>query len=839
MDNNTANEHAPTLKKEALRLANLGFHVLPLKKADKVPEGRLVKNGFKNASNNSTVVGQDWWGQFPSCNIGIATAASGLLVIDIDPRNGGDPAAFEQEHLAGITTPISESGRRDGGRHYYFKAPGFPVKDAPVAPGIDVKAQGYVVAPPSIHPETGNAYRWITDPEDCQAAELPDSLVQLLQATVTSRSPSPALSAEDPIPKGHRHHALLLMGGKLRRASLAGDQILNALQSVNEGRCEPPLPVDKVDRIAMFLASRPVDDDATPVAVARKYLAMTAAPNDRIDSILVNDLGNAVADHLVVDQTEAALTRANKPPKLFQVDGSIVTVDTDTDDVPTLRRLLEPELPYHISMATRFTKIVPARARKSDRKPKRREVTINVPRDVVKQVYHRCTADAFPHLAGLTTLPSFREDGSIISTPGYDPLSRLYYQPSERLRGIRVPDSPTQTDAQDALKQLMVPFQDVPFDDQASRANYFATILSFAAQPLLGQFGLVPLVMITSPDMSTGKSWLSEAVGLIGQGVRPAKRGTPHTNEEWQKTLMAAAMAGSRFLFFDNHAGHIAGRDLDRMATAGKVGGRILGKSEETVVSYSPIMVLNGNNVEPARDTIRRVVYIRLKADAAFKAKRDAERAGDASAGFKIKNVLQHIHDHLDQLVTATLTIVRAWVVAGRPPAPTMRRLDSFESWSESMAGILHFAGIDGFLDNADQVSDFASDELAGHADFLEAIRMWIGLQPFRAGEMAEEVWCANRDGITQKHAVTQREREHADAMEDLLRTLPERAATKLREPTSTALARQIGYTLKDLKGRDLPGRHELTEVAQSPNSKKSRQYRLTEKDKRGAFGGS
>ncbi len=63
------------------------------------------------------------------------------------------------------------------------------------------------------------------------------------------------------------------------------------------------------------------------------------------------------------------------------------------------------------------------------------------------------------------------------------------------------------------------------------------------------------------------------------------------------------------------------------------------------------------------------------------------------------------------RLVAACLTLCQAWASAGRPPAA--RSLGSFEAWSQPLGGILHVAGVAGFLGNLDEVME-ASDSEGG-----------------------------------------------------------------------------------------------------------------------------
>jgi len=82
--------------------------------------------------------------------------ASGLCVIDIDPRNGG-------QLDRALMTPTATVATGGGGWHLYYRHPGTPALPAlPGTAGVDVKGDGgYVAAPPSVHPGTGQPYRWV------------------------------------------------------------------------------------------------------------------------------------------------------------------------------------------------------------------------------------------------------------------------------------------------------------------------------------------------------------------------------------------------------------------------------------------------------------------------------------------------------------------------------------------------------------------------------------------------------------------------------------------------------------------------------------------------------
>ena len=106
-----------------------------------------------------------WWKWWPTANVGIATGvASGLLVLDIDPRNGGDVSLrATAKRIPGRIQGVTGVRTGSGGTHLYFEWRTPTSSRANIRPGIDVKADGgYVVAPPSLH-ISGSRYRFVSN----------------------------------------------------------------------------------------------------------------------------------------------------------------------------------------------------------------------------------------------------------------------------------------------------------------------------------------------------------------------------------------------------------------------------------------------------------------------------------------------------------------------------------------------------------------------------------------------------------------------------------------------------------------------------------------------------
>lgn len=162
------------MRTSAAQLAARGWEVFPL--AGKVPAiagGR----GMLDATTDPAMIAA-WWTRFPWANIG-ARVPSHFVVLDVDPRHGGDRglAELEARHGQLPSTLTVWSGRGDGGRHLYWWRPAGELHMSRLPRGIDVKTHaGYVVMPPSIHPDSGRPYRWHLAP----VAAMPWWLVALL-----------------------------------------------------------------------------------------------------------------------------------------------------------------------------------------------------------------------------------------------------------------------------------------------------------------------------------------------------------------------------------------------------------------------------------------------------------------------------------------------------------------------------------------------------------------------------------------------------------------------------------------------------------------------------------
>ena len=242
-----------SLAEGALWYASRGIPVFPLLPRSKNP--RRGSHGFQDATSNPEQVCA-WWRENPRYNIAIPCGEkSGLLVLDIDPRHGGDAVVEAWVAKYGPWPPTAEVVTGSGGRHVFFRyEPG--VRSCTVADGVEIKSDGtYVVASPSIHPDTGRKYLF----DGTDGAEALSRLCHapgwLLRMAREKRPKADSAGAPGrKIGAGRRNTELTSIAGVLRSRGAGEGELRDLLAQINERLCDPPLRADEVERIAQSVS---------------------------------------------------------------------------------------------------------------------------------------------------------------------------------------------------------------------------------------------------------------------------------------------------------------------------------------------------------------------------------------------------------------------------------------------------------------------------------------------------------------------------------------------------------------------------------------------------------
>ncbi len=238
----------------ALAYAKRGIPVFRLRPGTKEPFHG--SRGFYDATTDEEQV-RELWRKSPDANVAYPTGkASGLLVLDEDPRHGGTASleALEAEH--GKLPATTKVRTPSDGRHLYFKYPaGEKIGNSAgkLGAGLDVRGEGgYVVAPGSSTPQ--GRYEWI---DTSPPADAPEWLLEALRgphsastAGVRTTPTAPMPAAGETIPEGSRNDAMYRVACGLRARGMDEAGILEELEETNAVRCSPPLELEELEKIA-------------------------------------------------------------------------------------------------------------------------------------------------------------------------------------------------------------------------------------------------------------------------------------------------------------------------------------------------------------------------------------------------------------------------------------------------------------------------------------------------------------------------------------------------------------------------------------------------------------
>lgn len=727
----------------ALDLTRLG-PVFPC--SDKRP---LTERGYKDGTTDPGQIAE-WWGAWPEANVALATG--GLIVLDVDGPDGEQTlAALEAE---GGPLPATLEARTGRGRHLYYRSPQGAVigntagsRGRGLGKGLDVRGQGgYVIAPPSVHAETGRPYAWV-DP-GVPLATLPEWVAARLEKP---REPAPvvplrptsngqvsdreqaygkaALESEAQAvrtaPQGERNHALnraafslgqLVAAGQLAEGDVAAElEAAAQVAGLEAGETRQTL---RSGLEAGKAQPRSVELDRRPTAEV-----VPTGPPKRAGLPLIVCGDRPLAE--ITDEALTALRQANEVrPEVFLRDCAPAQVIHTRDGRARIKVLDENALRGRLARAARWVK--PAKGGEY------RDVfpPLDVVRDVRAQVAGLDLGrNGLPELEGVIEGPVVRANGKPVTTPGYDPETRLYYSPGAALGPLEVPEYPTAEDAQAALEVLLEPLREFCFVSEADRTNALAYVLTPIVRPMVE--GIVPLALLTAPTEGTGKGLLANVAAIIATGQEAEVTPCPPDERELEKTLKGVLLEGASSVVLDE-ARTLSGGFLNSTLTATRLRIRTLGLSDSVRVENRATYAALGNNVSLRGDTRRRFYPVRLDPKTSEAFTRQFERNED--------ELKAYCQDHRAELLTAALTMARAWVVARRP-GKAHHRLGGFSAWSRVLGGILAYAGREDFLDNLASAQAQANGEAIAFEGFLvELERVFPEGRPFRVADVAQAI---------------------------------------------------------------------------------------------------
>jgi 5S rRNA maturation endonuclease (ribonuclease M5) len=429
-----------------------------------------------------------------------------------------------------------------------------------------------------------------------------------------------------------------------------------------------------------------------------------------------------------------AMVRANTPPRTFARENSLVDLRSTEDERHVINNLTDVQVRGHLSDIASFY-VITESGRRSCAPP------LYLAKDILG---HRDALRQFPPLVGITEIPVMRADGTILTQPGYDRSTHLYYCPAPDLLLPPVPDHPESGDIHAALQVIDSTIGDFPFvfdldsalkpvpSDKrdaaavysASKANALSVMLTSVVRPAIA--GPTPLALIDAPAAGTGKTLFAEVVAKIATGRAAPLFSAPTEDEEWRKQLTAYLREGVNVIVIDNVSAKLESGQLSKALTAETWADRLLGFNKSVIVPVRCTWMATGNNIAIGGDLPRRCFWIRFDAQMARPYLR---------TGFRHPNLRQWVSENRGALIAALLTLARAWYAAGRPQLNQVV-LGSYESWAETIGGILEQAGVRGFLANGQELQDQVDSDSVNAARFLVELYSASGGKRFTSADV-------------------------------------------------------------------------------------------------------
>lgn len=202
---------------------------------------------------------RDWWDMWPQSNIGVATGQkSGLILLDVDPKNGGSDTL--KKILAEYGELPEKVAAKTGGKGYHllFRHPGGhwpntqsgPNKPSPLGAGLDFRGDGGLFVAPGSEHVSGGVYEWLYPPN----GHLPTAPHWLLDKLRNRKSAGPVISdGESQILEGDRHITLRAWACQMRGKGMGKAGIRAALFAENATRFVEAKPDDEVERLVNWV----------------------------------------------------------------------------------------------------------------------------------------------------------------------------------------------------------------------------------------------------------------------------------------------------------------------------------------------------------------------------------------------------------------------------------------------------------------------------------------------------------------------------------------------------------------------------------------------------------
>ncbi|MGQ3890716.1 hypothetical protein [Legionella sp. CNM-4043-24] len=361
--------------------------------------------------------------------------------------------------------------------------------------------------------------------------------------------------------------------------------------------------------------------------------------------------------HRVADVAELELARSKK---YYQRGNLIVAIFNDPGTHETrIQAISKPALVRALASAAVWERF-DGRAQEW--------VRIDPPERHAAVLFDAANYVHLPVLNGLARQPYLRSDGSLMNTAGYDLATGMFGMFDANK--FSIPDKPSRMQAEEALALLLNLLSEFRFSKGSDQAAALAAILAATIRPSLA---LAPMFHVRAHIAGSGKSYLCELITAFATPQRGTPTTFPADDEECRKLLLAELLRAPAVIEFDNLTSDLlAHKSLCTALTSEFMSGRILGVSKTATVNTRTLFLSSGNNVGPIQDMARRCITISL----------DPAVETPATRTFNRPNLVRDLLQDRERYVSAALTIIRAWIIAGKPMTEC-KSLVSYSEWSD------------------------------------------------------------------------------------------------------------------------------------------------------------
>jgi hypothetical protein len=391
-------------------------------------------------------------------------------------------------------------------------------------------------------------------------------------------------------------------------------------------------------------------------------------------------------------------------PKVFHYMENLCIIRENSEGHARMRFVDRMGFAHHLNTVARYAKT--SGEEKS-------MIGVAAPREVVDHLYASDYGN-YPDLRGLVTTPTFTRDGGLLTKPGYDWNSKLYYKPDAALSVPEVSAKPTKEQVYEAKRMLIEEIlADFPLGaltrpeivEQALNGVGVPAVTNMMAMMLLPFMremvsGPTPGHLVVKPAPGTGASLMVDVFSIIATGQVTPALAMPGNKDEMSKTLTSVLSNGQNIVFFDNINHSVDSGELASAMTTPTYQARVLGKSQTIEVDVRCAWVFTGNNVTLSPELVRRLIMIDLDARLENPEMRE---------GFRHDDIRGWATDNRGKLVGACLTIIQNWVAQGMVHQKELN-LASYENWSGAVGGVLAAAGLGGFIGNRDALKASSTD---------------------------------------------------------------------------------------------------------------------------------